>query len=113
MNLRALAHTLALSTCIAVGCDAPPDVLASDVAPRDYPVYEPDDYAQLPCTYELPIVWNDDYATPAPMCAMKMAVQYDALIPDCAYGSPQHCLELAVHLAQQIKCFELAVKNGG
>lgn len=78
----------------------------------EYPVYTPEDYTSLECTYDLPVNWNSDYATPAAMCAMKAAVEFDAIVTECANSSAAHCLDLADHIVNfYLPCFEAAVKR--
>lgn len=77
-----------------------------------YPTYTPEDFEPLACGYELPINWNSDFMPPAPMCAMMMVEAFDAMILDCAYGSAEHCLNLAQHaVAFYLPCFEVAAKT--
>lgn len=82
------------------------------VALADYPVYTPEDYAGLECTYEMPIIWNSDYESPAAVCAMKASTEFDAIVVECANSSAVHCLDLALHIVDfYLPCFEAAVKN--
>ena len=86
--------------------------IAPAVASADYPAYTPEDYDNLACDYDLPIIWNSDYLTPAAMCAMKASTEFDAIVVECANSSAAHCLDLAVHIVDfYLPCFEMAAKR--
>lgn len=86
-------------------------LLAPARAGAEYPTYTPDEYAGLVCESDVQPIWNDDYVAPAPMCAMRMIVEMQAVLAQCAYGSAEHCLELVEHVVKHgMPCFEIAAK---
>ncbi len=114
--MRTIA-TLILSTLASVAIVTLTPTIASA-----YPQYEPEDFGPIEilwsedaepvgCGFDIFIIWNDDFMTPAPMCAQKMVLEFNSIITDCANGGEVHCLLLAEHIvATYMPCFEKAAK---